>query len=222
MAAKRNRPSKSELEEDQFVEWIVQASEYVKERARIFAGGAAAVVVIILAVNYIQASRETARTDAATLFGEALIAEQSGQLEQSIHLGEKLLQDYSGTSAAAHGTIVLANHYFAQGRYAEAEKLYQTYLTDYGEVDVLVFAAWRGVAACYEAREQFDKAAAKYAEFASVHAGSMAASLALMDAARCHGILGDTERQRSTLKQVTRDFASSPVSVRARQELGLL
>ena len=222
MAAKRNRPTKRELEEDQFVEWMVQASDYVKERGRTFAAGAAAVVVIILAVNYVQASRESARTEAATLLGEALMAEQGGQQDQAIRLGEQLLSEYGGTSASAHGTVMLGNRYFNQGRYAEAETLYQTYLTDYGDLDVLVFAAWRGVAACYEALEQYDKAAAKYAEYANVHAGNMAASLALMDAARCYGAMGDTQRQRDLLKRVTRDFASSPASVRARQELELL
>ena len=222
MAAKRNRLTKSELEEDQFVEWIAQASDYVKERGRAFVSGAAAVVVIVVAVNYVQASRETARAEAAGLLGKALIAQQTGQLEQSLRLGEQLLSTYGGTSAAAHGTIVLANRYFTQGRFAEAQDLYQSYLTDYGEVDVLVFAAWRGIGACYEAQDQFERAAAKYAEFARVHAGSMAASLALMDAARCYGVLGDTAQQREALEQVTKDHASSPVAIRARQELGLL
>lgn len=222
MAAKRNRPTKSELEEDQFVEWIVQASDYVKERARIFVAGAAAVVIIILAVNYLQESRENARADAAALLGEALIAEQSGQLEQAVRLGKQLLLDYGGTSASAHGTVMLANRYFNQGRYAEAQKLYQAYLTDDGQIDVLVFACWRGVAACFEAQEQYEKAAAKYAEYASAHADGMAASLALMDAARCYGVMGKTQQQRDLLKQVTRNFASSPASARARLELELL
>jgi tetratricopeptide (TPR) repeat protein len=220
--AKRNRPTKRELEEDQFVEWMVHASDYVKERGRIFAAGAAAVVIIILAVNYVQASRVNARTEAATLLGEVLMAEQGGQQEEAIRLGEQLLSQYSGTTASAHGTILLGNRYFNQGRYAEAEKLYQAYLTERGDIDVLVFAAWRGMAACYEAQDQYDKAAAKYAEYASTHADNMAASLALMDAARCYGAMGDTQRQQDLLKQVTREFASSPVSVRARQELELL
>ncbi len=173
-------------------------------------------------MNYVQASRENARTEAASLLGEALMAEQGGQQEQAIRLGEQLLSEYSGTSASAHGTIMLGNRYFNQGRYAEAEKLYQAYLANFGDIDVLIFAAWRGIAACYEAQQQYEKAGAKYAEYASAHANNMAASLALMDAARCYGALGDTQRQRDLLKQVTRDFASSPVSVRAREELNLL
>lgn len=220
--AKRNRPTKRELEEDQFVEWMVHASDYVKERGRLFATGAAAVVVIILAVNYVQASRANVRTEAATLLGEVLMAEQGGQQEEAIRLGKQLLSQYSGTTASAHGTILLGNRYFNQGRYAEAEKLYQAYLTEHGDIDVLVFAAWRGVAACYEAQDHYDKAADKYAEYASTHADNMAASLALMDAARCYGAMGDTQRQQDLLKQVTREFASSPASVRARQELELL
>ena len=222
MAAKRSRPTKRELEEDQFVEWMVQASDYVKERGRAFAVGAAAIVVIILTVNYVQASRDSTRSEAAALLGEALIADQGGQGEQTIRLGEQLLNDYGGTTASAHGMIMLGNRYFNLGRYAEAEKLYQAYLSDYGDVDVLAFAAWRGIAACHEAREQYEEAAAKYTEYASLHADNMAASIALMDAARCYGVIGDTQRQRELLKRVTRDFASSPASVRATQELELL
>jgi len=220
--AKQNRATKSELEDDQFVEWMAVASDYVKERGRTFITGAVAVVIIILAVNYVQASRENTRLEAAALLGEALISEQAGDAEQAVRLGEQLLKDYSGTAAAAHGTIMVANRYFNQGRYADAEKLYQSYLTEYGDIEVLVFAASRGIAASYEARQQYEKAAAQYTAYANVHAGEMATSLALMDAARCYGVLGNTQRQREVLKQVTHDFASSPVSVRARQELGLL
>lgn len=45
MSSEHRKLSKSELREDEFVEWIMQAVEYVKERARLFVGGAVAVKI---------------------------------------------------------------------------------------------------------------------------------------------------------------------------------
>ena len=43
-----------------------------------------------------------------------------------------------------------------------------------------------------------------------------------MDAARCYRLLGDALQQRQILERIQRDFPSSPVSQRARQELEML
>ena len=219
---KSSRPTKAELEEDRFLEWIVEAGEYVKERARIFVAGAAALLLLIIVINYVQASRETAKGEAAALLGRALIAEANGQMEEGLRLSEQLVDVYPGTPAAAQGLVLLGNRYFSQGRYAEAEKLYQTYLDEYGDVDVLEFSAWGGIAACYESRGDYRRAATKHLEYVANHEGSMQSALALMDAARCYRLAGDTEREKESLHRITSDYFDSPVASRARDQLNML
>ncbi|MFC1526591.1 tol-pal system YbgF family protein [Candidatus Latescibacterota bacterium] len=222
MQGKKNRPTREELEEDRFLEWLMDAVEYVKARAQLFIGAAAALIVAILAITYVQSARLEARQEAAELLGQAAIADETGRFDEVVSLCEQLTDKYGGTPAAAQATIRLANRYFAQGRYGDAERLYQSYLEDYGDVDVLVFAAWTGIAATRESQGDMAAAAAKYREYADAHGDSDEAAIALMDAARCYGAAGDRAQQREALERVTRDYASSPVLGRAREELSML
>ena len=128
MSSERRKLSKSELREDEFVEWIMEAVEYVKERARLFVGGAVAVIAVIVAINYFIESKEADRLKAAALLGDVLMVEQGGEQTEAIRLAEELVSAYAGTPAAAQGTIILANLHYAQGRYVEARTYYQSYL----------------------------------------------------------------------------------------------
>jgi len=215
-------PSKHELREDRFVEWVIEAAEYVRSRSQHFIAGAIAVAVALAAGAYFQRSQEESRAAAAALLGEAMIADDNNQADETLRLCERLLGEYSGTPAAAQATLVLANRYFVRGRYPEAQKLYQAYLSDYGDLDVLVFAAWNGLAACAEAQGNFPQAAAKYQEYAASHPGTTQAAMALMEAARCQGMAGDEASQKSTLARVAGEFADSPVAARAREALAML
>ena len=222
MPGRRNRPKKADLEEDRFVEWILHAVDFVKERAQLFISGAAALVVLVLAVTYINSARQSAQVEAASLLGEALIKDETGQLAESMRLLVRLHESYSGTPAAAQGTVMLGNRYFAQGRYAEAERLYRAYLDEYETVDVLAFSAREGIAACFEAKGDFQRAAEEYLSYASEHVHSMESAIALMDAARCHRLAGDLEAQKQVLQRVTEHHPNSPAAARAREELNML
>ena len=109
MSSERRKLSKSELREDEFVEWIMEAVEYVKERARLFVGGAVAVIAVIVAINYFIESKETDRLKAAALLGDVLMVEQGGEPTEAVRLAEELVSAYAGTPAAAQGTIILAS-----------------------------------------------------------------------------------------------------------------
>ena len=151
-----------------------------------------------------------------------MLADGNGQLEQVIDTGEKLIDEYAGTPSAAHGIILLANRYYRVGRYDEAEKLYERYIAEYGESQALLFAARTGVAACHEATGDLEGAATGYVAYADAHPNDRASAIALMDAARCYRVLGDTQQQGAVLGRVTRDFPTSPAAQRARQELQML
>ena len=126
MAGESEKLSKDQLREDEFVEWIMDAVEYVKERSQLFTYGVIAVVGAILLINYNVESRDTDRIEAANLLGDFMMAEQSGQLAEATRLGEQLVSSYTGNPAEAQGTVFLANIHYAEGRFAEAKKLYHS------------------------------------------------------------------------------------------------
>ena len=221
MSSERRKLSKSELREDEFVEWIMQAVEYVKERASLFGGGAVAVIVVIMAINYFIESKEADRLKAAALLGDVLMVEQGGEPTEAIRLAEELVSSYAGTPAAAQGTVLLANLHYAQGRYAEARSYYQRYLDNYEPLDVLAYAAQSGLGACLEAEGQFVAAAQHYEAYAAQQAGTIREAMARMEAARIYGLAGDSDRQQALLEEVSRAFAQYPIAAQARAALAM-
>ena len=221
MSSERRRLSKSELREDEFVEWIMEAVEYVKERARLFVGGAVAVIAVIMAINYFIESKEADRLKASALLGDVLMVEQGGEPTEAIRYAEELVSSYAGTAAAAQGIVLLANLHYAQGRYAEARGYYQSYLDNYEPVDVLVHAAQSGLGACLEAEGQFLAAAQHYETYAAQQAGTIREAMAQMEAARIYGLAGESDKQQALLKQVSRTFAQYPIAAQARAALAM-
>ncbi len=222
MAKENQKLDKDELRDDEFVDWLVGAVQYVQDRAQAFAVGAVALVVALFAVNYFVESQELAKEEAAALLGDMLIAEQSAQSSEAIRLGEQLLTAYGGTPAAAKGAILLGNLHFSQGSIADAQRYFQLYLSDYEAVDVLVNAAQNGLAACLEAEGQYESAAQRYEEIAANRSGTSLAAMAKMNAARCYAHLGNRDKQRQLLESVIEEFPRFPVAVRARTELEML
>ncbi|MXW81451.1 MAG: tetratricopeptide repeat protein [Gemmatimonadetes bacterium] len=221
MSSERRKLSKSELREDEFVEWIMEAVEYVKERARLFVGGAVAVIAVIVAINYFIESKETDRLNAAALLGDVLMVEQGGEQTEVVRLAEELVSAYAGTPAAAQGTIILANLYYAQGRYVEARTYYQRYLDNYEPLDVLAYAAQSGLGACLEAEGQFVAAAQHYETYAAQQAGTIREAMAQMEAARIYGLAGESGKQQTLLEQVSRTFVQYPIAAQARAALAM-
>jgi TolA-binding protein len=215
-------PSKQELREDRFVEWVLETADFVRTRSQQFIAAVAAVVLVIAGVTYYNKAQTDARMEAAALLGEAQIADDNNQTDEAIRLAEQVLKDYAGTPGAAQATLFLANRYYAQGRYGESQKLYERYLSDYGDQDVLAFAARSGLASCAEAQGEYRQAAAKFQEAATASGGNTQGALALLEAARCYGLAGDTASQKGVLSQIAREFSDSPAAARAREELAML
>ena len=221
MSSERRKLSKSELREDEFLEWIMQAVEYVKERANLFGGGVVAVIVVIMAINYFIESNEANRLKAAALLGDVLMVEQGGEPTEAIRLAEELVSSYAGTPAAAQGVVLLANLHYAQGRYAEAWGYYQSYLDNYEPLDVLAYAAQSGLGACLEAEGQLLAAAQHYEAYAAQQAGTIREAMARMEAARIYGLAGDSNKQQALLEEVSRTFAQYPIAAQARAALAM-
>lgn len=221
MSGESSKLSKEELREDEFVEWIMQAADYVKERAQLFIGGLVVFVLLILGINYIIESQEQAKVEAASRLGDLLMAEEEGDAAGVISIAEDLISRFDGTPAAAQGVLVLANRYFAQENFSEGQRLYEKYLEDYGQSEILVFGAWSGLASCLEAQGQTTAAAEKYLEFATGHPQSLQAAMAVWEAARCYGQLGDISRQKELLERVMRDFPELPLAARAKASLAM-
>jgi len=222
MQERKQRVTKAELEEDEFLEWVLRAIEYLKQRSQLFIGGAVAIGAVIAITSFMKTQRAEAHERAATLLFEATVADRSGQVDQVLRIGQQLVDDFAGTPAGSQGMIVLGNRYFSLGRYADAQRLFRQYLDTDGDLDALVFAARTGLAACREAQGDLEGAARDYVQYADDNPESTPSALALMQAARCYEQLGDAARRRETLERVTRQHPLTPVAQRAREQLTMM
>jgi len=222
MQERKKRATKAELEEDEFLEWVLRAIEYLKQRLQLFIGGAVAIVAVIAITSFMKTQRGEARERAATLLFEATLADRSGQMDQVIRIGQQLIDDFAGTPSASQAMILLGNRFFSLGRYPDAQRLYRQYLDAHGDLDALVYAARTGLAACREAQGDLEGAARDYVRYADENPDSQPSALVLMQAARCYGQLGDAARRRETLERVTRQHPLTPVAQRAREQLTMM
>lgn len=222
MAGESKRISKEELREDEIAEWIMLAIEYVRERAQYFIGGVAGFILLIFLINLFISKQEEAKLRAAERLGDMVIAEAGGESGRALQLNEQLLEEFEGTPAASKGILLLANRYYRQGRYADAQGLYQRYLKEDAPLDVFELAAWNGLAACLAAQGQFQQAAQKYQAYADAHSSAQPAALALQQAARYYALADDTDSQKRVLERILKDFSRSPVAAKAREDLGML
>jgi outer membrane protein assembly factor BamD (BamD/ComL family) len=216
MVKERAKHTKEELREDEFVERIMQAVDFVQARYQWFIGALIALVVIVLGVNHLITVQQQTKIDAATKLGEFLIAEGDGDLQATMQQLQELTTRYEGTPAAAQGVLLLANRYYIQGNYQEAQQLYESYLKKYGHTNILAYGAWNGIGACMKARGELLEAARHYQQFASRHSGTFEAALALWEAARCYAQSGDFEGQRNMLEQLTRQYSQLPLVEQAK------
>lgn len=217
-----NHPNKQELREDRFVEWILDAADYVRAHSQQFITGGAVVVLVVAGAAYYNMTQADTRVEATALLSEAMIADDNSQAAEAIAKAEQVVKEFSGTPAAAQATLFLANRYYAQSRYAEAQQYYERYLGDYGDLDVLAFAARTGLASCAEAQGDYREAASRFQEAAIGNGGNTQGAVALLEAARCFGLAGDTASQKGVLDQIAREFSESPAAARAREELAML
>ena len=74
MQERKQRVTKAELEEDEFLEWVLRAIEYLKQRSQLFIGGAVAIGAVIAITSFMKTQRAEARERAATLLFEATVA----------------------------------------------------------------------------------------------------------------------------------------------------
>ena len=218
----KERKTDNGMEEDRVVLWLMEVVEYIRQKQQVFVGGVIGIVALVVVINLVNSSQQDARIDAETMLGDVLVAEGNAQDDTAVSLCEQLIEQYAGTPAAAQGLVLLGNRYFAQDRFDEALSMYERFLADYGKLEILLFAAWSGVAATYEAQGRLLEAAQKYQEYADNNPESYQSSLALMEAARCFALGGDEDAGRQVLERVTIEYAESPVATRAKQENNML
>lgn len=224
MASETKRMTKEELREDEFVEWLVSAIDYIRDNRNIFVVGALMILGGIVGVRAFIDSQEQNKIEASALFGDVLIAEQSEQIMEAIKKAEYIVDNYGGSPASGKATIFLANMYYSQERYDEAKKFYQAYLanSDIERIDILSHAAEMGLLACSEVDGSLEQVAQAYEELGLKYEGESLGAFSLMGAVRCYKRLGNIDRTKQLLNNLKTTYSNLPIAQQAHGMLKML
>ncbi|MGE5498650.1 MAG: hypothetical protein ACM3Q2_11285 [Syntrophothermus sp.] len=173
MLTKKKQISKKEIQEDKLVTSYYQTISFVekyKKQIYIYLG----VLVVLAAGVYFYISNQSKNNEKANtelarvmdLYNQGAYQEAiDGRQGTNISGLKKIVDQYGSTENGETAKIFLGNAYNCLGKFDEAFKAYDDYS---GSIDELKAAALAGKAGVYEAKKEFEKAAAAYKDAAHI------------------------------------------------------
>ncbi len=216
MLTPKKKLTRREMKQDKLVTTWFKVTDYLSEHSReltMAVGGGVLVVALFFLFNWMKARDEL---NASEKFVQARTEYNKQNYFAAIPLLEKFVNEYGGTPSAGLATIYLANAYMHNKDYANAEKFYKQYLDDVDDDPILSISAAYGLAATYEERGDYAKAAGLYEEAASQHDDSYRAPQLLISAARCFKQAGQAEGARRALQKLIDKYPKSALAEEAK------
>jgi len=196
------------MKEDKFTTFMLQTRDWIQENWQIIAIAVAAVIVIAVGAAYYSSLRSGQADEAADRFAEAIGKYRQQNYQVAILDFNSIAEDYSGPVAAS-AVFYAANSYFESKNYDEAIINYQKYIDRYHIDEITTSSAIAGIAACYEVKQEFQKAAEKYLEAVGLYPGQAGEPDYLLGAVRNYVNAGMAAEAQQTLDKLDKDYAGT-------------
>ena len=184
-------------------------------------GAAAALVVVVGLYYFIGWRHDQSEITAGQALTQLLVAASTTTPEQSAASFAKLANDYSGTAAAQRAQLQAAAAWFGVGRYADAQKQFQSAL-EANATGALGSTAALGVASSLEAQGKLDEATAAYRKVTLQFPDSAAAAPAKFALGRIAEQQGKFAEAMAIYQELSRNnFAGSIASEASLRALEL-
>jgi TolA-binding protein len=219
MLTPKKKLTRQQMKEDKLVTMYFKANDYISKHMREIAYAVIGAVAVVALAFYMMYSKRTAENDASVELAKAKIEFARRDYTKAVDILKKLLEIYDGTTSAGIGTIYLAQSYLRLQDYANAEAAFQSYLDDYDDDRLLSGSAAAGIAATYDERKEYPKAAELYEKAANDFSDSMYAPGWLMDAARCYALAGNKASARLALKKIIENYPKTSILDDAKSHL---
>jgi tetratricopeptide (TPR) repeat protein len=222
MLKPKKKVTKQDLKEDKFVKFSLQAKSWFDEnyqKIMRIALGIGAIIVILLFYYY--NSQETAK-EANSQLGIAEIEYKNGNLAKASERLIKLIDDYDGTDSADKGMFLLANIYYQQKKYEDAQVYFDRFIGAYSGSNILLASGYAGLAACEEVGKNYSEAADLYEQAAELAPDFPESDNYYYMSALCYKRAGDLEKARSLFEQLASEAKSSQRVKDAETQLVLM
>jgi tetratricopeptide (TPR) repeat protein len=216
MLRAQKKISKREIKEDKLITTYFQARTWLDDNRNRLGSIGGVVIVIILAIwfysNNVRGNNEKAALDFGKVFtyydnGQYSIA-ISGIPEKNVAGLQTIVDNYGSTRAGNMARFYLANAYYETQNFDKALEYFDAYS---GGNDLLQISAYAGMASCYEAKNDFRKAAEYYEKAGVKKADDPNVAENLVNAARSYAKAGEKERALELLTKVKKEHPASPV-----------
>jgi len=160
------RIAKRDMKQDKFVSWIFYLTEQFQEQKKVILGALGGIVAVIILVMLIVNHQSAQREQVREMFGRASIEMRSGNASLAIIDFRKIIDEHSGSTLAGLACYYLANAYYDQREWNEAEIIFKRYLDEFGDDPLLIISSHSGIAGCLEQKGEFGPASDMYYEAA--------------------------------------------------------
>jgi len=209
MLKPKKKLTRREIKQDKLVTTWFKAIDYVNQHSRELLYGGVAVIAIITAVTYYNYHKQQQEQMASLLFAHGQSAYADQNYDAAVDSLVRLVNEYGGTYSASVGTIYLANTFMHKKDFEVAEQYYRAYLDDYDDDPVLSVTAAAGIAATYDERGDYAKAAELYEKAARDYEDSYRAAELWMRAARCYHLAEQPDNSRRALAALLEKYPES-------------
>jgi tetratricopeptide (TPR) repeat protein len=213
------RLTKRELREDPVLEFVNTSGLWLEKNARpllIWVGGA---VVAGLLVFLIGAQRKQNESLASEALLKAEYQLNAGDGVGAAAAFQDIQNKYGGTVGATRAVRDQADALFAIGKPDQALPLYQKYLGKVTRGGVEEISGLNGLAACYEAKKDYGKAAETYGLIDQKAGSSEFGSMALWAQGRNYNLAGQYDKAAASFQRIVTEHPRSRYTNLAKQEM---
>lgn len=216
MLTKNKKISRKEIKQDSLVTFYYKAIQFLDEQRKNLLIGVG-VIAVIVAVSLIFISKRAKGNEiaGADLLQVVQIYNQGayqdaidGKQTQTVKVKglKKIVEENGSSEAGQTAKIYLANAYYNLKQYDNALNAFDSYS---GSIDHLKAAAYAGQAACFEAKNDVQKAVDYYLKAAKVSSVNVLNPFYLLNASINYIELGKNDEAKELLKSIKKDYPKS-------------
>jgi outer membrane protein assembly factor BamD (BamD/ComL family) len=157
--------------------------------------------VIVIFIVYGQLKGQT-REQARAELGIAQVEYSNDNLDNASERLTRLIEEYGSTDEGQQGMLMLANIYYQQKKYADAELYFQEFVDSYSGSNVLLSSGYAGLAACKEVVRDFMTAAKLYEKAANTADDYIESDNFLYLSGICYVKAGDNEQAKEIFRKI--------------------
>lgn len=204
MLKPKKKITKKQIKRDKLLEVLFKIEVFTKSNIKTLTYAGGALLLILVLSFFFLKSKRTAEIKSASVLGLAQFSYINRDYDDVIVRLSEAVEKYSGTKSAAVGAFYLASSYYEKGEYERAEKYFRKYIDNNTGDEILLSSSYAGIAACYENKSEYLKAAQMYEKAAEKASHKFLRLQYLYSAARNYMMIENYSRAKELYNEIYR------------------